>query len=132
MSKEISSEQLEQALLRARYQENTTDSQVSGLTVQMGWGFIQGDNTSAIEKTVTFPAAFSNPPIVLATFISAVATSGGTPTSTSNFVTAWSNFSGLAVDAITSSNFEVRLLSTGANHSASFYFGYTWLAIGVV
>ena len=106
-----------------------TKTQLSGLRVEEGWHYIQGNNTTILDGTVTFNSAFTSPPTVLISFISAAST-GSTPTSTAAFVTPWTSFTGCYTQDITTTNFGVRLQSTGSNHSTSFYFGFSWIAIG--
>lgn len=127
----IASTSLVEGFVRGRLQADTTNSAPTGLTIQHGWGYIVGNGTARLSKTVTFPVAFSSAPIVIVSFISAAATAAGTPTSTASFTTDWSSFRGAASDDITTSNFLMRLEAT-ANHSASFNFGFTWIAIGPV
>lgn len=127
----IGSNSLVEAFIRGRKQDNTTNSTVTGMSLQHGWGFIQGNGTLILEKTVTFPVAFSSAPVIFITALSAAPTSGGTPSSTSAFTVGWSSATGTLSEDITTSNFEVNLLAS-SNHSSSFYFGFSWLALGVV
>lgn len=128
---DIPSTGLRENFFRGRLQADTTNSAPTGLTIQHGWGYIVGNGTARLSKTVTFPTAFTSPPIVLVSFISAAATADGTPTSTGSFNVDWGSFRGAASDDITTSSFLMRLEAV-ANHSASFNFGFSWIAIGVV
>ena len=118
------------SFFRGHKQDSTTDSLPDNLIVQHGWGYITGDNTGQIEETVTFPVAFSAPPVVIPGQLAAIGT-GTTPDDTDDFTSNWANAAGCFAEDITSSSFEINLTATGTNtHSSSFHFGYTWIAIG--
>jgi len=110
-------------------QNNTTNTTVGNQLIQVGWGFIQGTANSGVGETVTYPVAFDDVPIVNATAIGYVATSGGTPTSQSSFGGGSTTY----CDAPTpsASQVTVRCMNRdSSNLSTSYYYGYSWIAIG--
>jgi len=125
----VTSAKLAEAFFRGRKQANTTNSAPTGLSIQHGWGFIQGNGTTSLSETVTFPVAFSSPPVVFLTQLSARLTADGAPTDTNGFTTGWSGAAGCLTDDITTTNFLVSLIGSGV-HNSSFNFGYAWIAIG--
>ena len=126
----VESIKLAENFLRSRYQANTTNSAETGQTIQHGWGFIQGNNSSNIQETVTFPTEFATEsPVIQITFYGARAVSGGAPTSTDDFTNGFGNFEGMAAQEINTTDFVARMYAD-SNYSSSFYYGYGWLAIG--
>lgn len=125
----VTSAKLAEAFFKGRKQASTTNSDVSGLKFMHGWGFIQGNGATGMSETVTFPTAFSSPPVVLISQLSAAATASGTPADVDAFNTGWASATGAMTEDITSSSF-LAVLRASAVHSSSFYFGYSWIAIG--
>ena len=126
---DIASTALKEAFFRGRYQSDTTNSAPTGLTVQFGWGQIQGDDTSTIGETATFPTAFSSAPVVVAIF-AGVATSAGTSISDYTAVSATLHSTG--VYAISTTGFSFRIWRASGTLTSSNYHAYTWIAIGTV
>lgn len=109
------------------------DDAASSLTdrvIQTGWGHIQGDNSPGITETVTFDTSFAEPPVVVISFL------GGTDQSP----TSIGDFPGIAVDsqkvwvivpaAISPTGFEVQISRNVDNSAPTWYYGYSWVAIG--
>lgn len=118
-----------------RYKAQSTDSMLGDAEKQVGWGYVQGDGTSKVETTVTFPTAFLSPPIVVMNFIGLVATSGGTPTGPGSFVTEITTTNAVIpspTDA-TTTTFLANLNRTGGSTiDSGFYAGFTFIAVGPV
>lgn len=131
----VNSTSLKEAFFRGRKQENTTDSQPTGLTVQFGWGYMVGTGTDDMGETVTFPTAFSAaPPLVLTGYLSARTTASGAPDTIDDFNASISADS-IATSSvnITTTNFGVRFnRSDAATFANTNNWGYSWLAIGAV
>ena len=128
-SGQVTAAKLAEAFIKGNYQSDTVNSEISDYIIQQGWGYMQGNGSNGMSETVTFPVAFSSPPVVFITGLSARAVSSGAPTSPASFDTGWSNFTGVHTEDITMSSF-LAILRASAAHSSSFYFGYNWIAIG--
>lgn len=122
----ILSTHLAEAFLRGRRQNNTTDSTITGYTVQMGWGNVQG-NAGTATDAVTFDEAFASDPIVLISSIGARATASGAPTGPSSYTTRVDNVCSLYNTSTT--GFTAAFSSAT---SSSFYYGYSWIAFGPI
>ena len=110
-------------------QDNTTNNTISGVVVEHGWGFIQGDATTAITEAVTFSSAYSNIPVVLVSYCGKTAV---LPDSLDDFGTPYQGITTAMPHTITTTGFTVYM--SAENGVTSFpntdYFGYTWIAIG--
>jgi hypothetical protein len=53
--------------LATQRQDNTTNKTVSNQLIQTGWGYVLGNGTAFFTEAVTFPVAFDDRPIVVAT-----------------------------------------------------------------
>jgi len=115
----VASANIAEAFFKGRKQANTTNSDVSGFKIMHGWGFIVGDASAQLQKTVTFPTAFSSPPVVVVGGLSAAPTASGTPTDTDDFVTNWTNPGGYGAEDVTSSAFEMNMAAFTGTFSAS-------------
>ena len=99
---------------------------------QSGFIYVQGNGTNALTVGLTFPQAFNTAPASYQlTFIGAKATSGGVPTSISDFSTDWASFSHVRGVGFSETGGTVRLVAS-ANHSSSYYFGVAWTAEGEI
>ena len=95
------------------------------------WGFIQGDGTTQIEETVTFPITFNKAPLVTVTLLGAVNSSD--PTAISQLTTALGAVgSNIYAVAITTTKFDVYLTATGNTFGATYRFGYYWEAKEII
>lgn len=128
----VTATNIPEAFFRGRRKVISTVTQPTGLTIQFGWDYQVGDNTTNIEKAITFPTAFSSPPMVFVNQMAARPTASGAPDSTDDFTTAFSNHAGAYPDDITTTGFNASLVSTAANFSSTFNFGISWIAIGTV
>jgi hypothetical protein len=107
------------------YSAAGVNSQPGKLKIQVGWGSVRGNGTTTGSQTVTFPTAFSSPPIVLMSCVglsSAAATDPGGGT--------LGIFGGVVnpVGAV-SASFAATWFQSAAL-STSFWVVYTWIAIG--
>jgi hypothetical protein len=115
--------------MRILRQDNTANS-LQDRVVQSGWGFIQGDSSPGITETITFGSAFAEPPVIVVTFLGGA---GVPPTSIADFT-------GIAVDsqkvwvvvptAISTTGFEVQINRNVDIFEPTYYYGYSWVAIG--
>ena len=95
----------------------------------MGWGYIQGDGSSnRLAETVTFPAAFGSPPIVVTSYAGAT---GSVPSDITDFTSSGAATTRRAAGqhSISSSSFSAIINDNNALAS-SVYYAYTWIAIG--
>jgi hypothetical protein len=119
-----------EAFFRGRRQLNTTNDAPTGLTVQFGWGFIQGDSTADINESITFPVAFSSPPVVIC---SALGKRTSAPTDIDDLDATTASTYGAQMNSITTSGADVYLrVESGSTFNNTHYFGYSWIAIGPV
>lgn len=125
----VTSEKLAEAFFKGRKQDDTTNSDISGYKVMHGWGYIQGNGTTKIQETVTFPTAFSSAPVVLITHLGF---NGSAPTAISDFQSSSGSGSliGAYTEDIVAASFQAGLTSSSANLSSSNYWGYSWIALG--
>ena len=115
--------------MRILRQDDTTN-ELADRVVQTGWGHIQGDGSPGITEPVTFGAPFAEPPVVVVTFL------GGTEQPP----TAIGDFAGIDVEnfkvwvvvpaAITTTGFQVQISRNLDNFAPTWYYGYSWVAIG--
>lgn len=131
----IGSTTLAEDYIRGRYQTGDgTNSAPTDLTMQMGWGFIVGDNTENIDKTVTFPTAFSSAPLVQITFAHSRATAAGSPTGPGWFTTVVTTTAiSAGHSSVTTTNFNAVISrSDGGSLASTNNYGFVWQAIGAV
>jgi len=117
-------------LSQIRHQGKTTNATKENVTIEYGWSFIQGDGANPDgTKLITLPTAFSANPIVV---ISALGAATGVPTSITDFTTK-SAATFATTEDLTLSDFLARVYnSSGANLSSTRYYGFSWIAIGVI
>lgn len=127
----VTSAKLAEAFFRGRYQDPSGNTQPTGLTIQYGWHYVVGDNSGGINKTITFPSAFSSAPVVFVNFLGAKTVASGAPDTTDDFTTWFSDLKGSGTDDITTSDFSAQF-NASANFSSTFNFGFSWIAIGPV
>lgn len=114
--------------------DNTTDNTVNNQLIQIGWGFLQGDGVNrALTKSVTYPQAFDDYPIVYA--VTAGYKAGSDPTSV-NDINGAPPLNDVAIDQVTQVSFKVMVKRTsidgndpGALPAVNRYV-FSWLAIG--
>jgi hypothetical protein len=127
----VTSAKLVDAFFRGRKKEVSTDSSVTGLSVQHGWGYIEGDGTSSlITNSITFPTAFSAAPVIICTPLGA--DTSGAPTSITEFTTSVNTTISAQVSGVTATDFDLRLNRATGTYGSGNYFGFTWIAIGTV
>lgn len=126
----INSTSLKEAFFRSRFQQVTTNSQPTGLTIQHGFSFIQSDGTAAVTKAITFPTAYTT---IYNVFTSILGQKASDPTSItdlsgigiSDTATVIVGASGVSI-----TGFTAVLRDSAA--PASTRNAFNWLAIGVV
>lgn len=125
----VTSPKLAQAFFRGPYQSNTTNTTPTGLTVQHGWGFINGAVAGTISESVTFPTAFTTLNILTCTYNGVK--SGSDPTGVADTTAASRTVA--TVNASAATGFTVTMRN---NNDANFATGdrhvYSWIAIGTV
>lgn len=125
----IASTSLVEGYVRGRRQNITTNSTITGQTMQIGWGFQAGTAASFMTISVTFPTAFSSQPIVIVSNPGIL--SGSNPTVIGDLT----GISGeiVAATSITTSGFTVVVATRdNTNLSSTVRYGFAWQAIGPV
>lgn len=125
----VTTSKLVEAFLKGRRQDNTTNSTVSGYTIQTGWGFVLGDGDDTATKAVTFPVAFTQAPLIVSTGLGTK--SGSDPTSSSDFPTLATinmNPSNVSLTGFTAVVNDTRGIAQGT----TIRMGFSWIAIGIV
>jgi len=109
-------------------QDNTANTLYANTRIQTGWGYIRGDKDEIeVSKTVNFPTAFSEPPIVL---ISGIGLSTSRPDSIDDF------FGTVAREVVHAKNIRsdrftaVYARADQSKFTNEYYFGFAWVAIG--
>lgn len=126
----VSSAMLAESFLKGRRQNNTTNVTVSGYIIQTGWGYVTGDGSVGVQKTVTFPTAFSGAPIVQISYAGARLVSAGTPTSITDFNGSAGDAKRYAAESIvTTTGFEATA-GDQSNTVNTVNYAFTWIAIG--
>lgn len=102
----------------------------SNQLIQHGWGYVQGNGTNHITQSVTFPITFDDEPVIVPSDCAARMTNAGTPTGQ-----AWFTSPAAAIidkTGVGLSGFTIHLWGqdASASFSASYYYGYSWIAIG--
>lgn len=129
----VTTTELAEAFFKGRRQDDNndsiTDSAVTGLTVQFGWGQRVGNGTASMSEAVTFDDAFSSAPIVIIGQLGAKSTTAATAI---GGISSPDSVSGnnLAGD-ITTTGFNVFFRKPSGTYSATNYYGYSWIAFGV-
>lgn len=111
-------------------QTNTTDATVVNQVVRKGWGYIQGNNTVAINKTTSYGIAFDNVPVVLVSFNGFVLTTPPTDATGCTGEVGGNLGSFIYASDVTVSNFRMNIEASGSSFTNASYYCYTWLAIG--
>jgi hypothetical protein len=117
--------------LSMRAQAITTNSTQTGITIQGGWNFVQGNGTSNMSKAITFPATFTTilvPPLI--TPLNGK-NSAGDPTALSDFATNWGVAQNWTTVSLTTSGF-TAFNFMAATLTANQYSGFTWITIGII
>lgn len=104
-------------------------------TIESGWDYIEGNGTATLSKTVTFPKAFANPPIVL--IGNAGARSTNTPTTIDDLnVSGVASFAGgirvLSSHSVTNTTFVFTLVRDSGTFTSGTYYGFNWIAVGEI
>lgn len=114
---------------RIKRSNNGTTTTETASVIQTGWAVMNGNGSAQVTQLLTFPSAYTNPPIVVAVF-------GGD----TNGVTSTYGSGGASVNAgwagarnITKTGFVVTATTTGSpgswSSSQSVY--VQWIAIGI-
>ncbi len=113
----------------AHRQDNTTNNTISGVVIEHGWGFIQGDATSDITEAITFSSAFTNIPVVIVSYCGKTAV---LPNSLDDFGTPYPGITTAMPHTITTTGFTVYMSAESGVTSFpnTDYFGYVWWAVG--
>ena len=114
------------ALLFER-QDINANSVVSTTKIQYGWGYLQGNNTTQIGVTITFPIAFATAPIVVCQIAAGYYTSA--PTAVSDSYSAIEGVQqGLNVNWANISLAQVQLYINRVNNNfaSGRYYVYSW------
>lgn len=111
-------------------QDNTSNSSVLNQRIQTGWGFIQGTDVQSIAETVTLPVAYDTAPIII---IGVLGAKNSSPSAIGDFDTLIGTANMPQAKAITQTQFTVDWVTeAGTIFSSSYYYGYTWIAIGTI
>lgn len=109
-------------------QDNTANTLYANTRIQTGWGYIRGDDDKTeVNKTVTFPSSFSEPPVVL---ISSLGLDTDRPDSIDDFFGTVSREVVLATDVRSNSFKAVCARNDGSKFTHEYYYGFAWIAIG--
>lgn len=110
-------------------QDNTTNNTISGVVIEHGWGFIQGDATANISEAVSFSSAFTNIPVVITNYCGKTAV---LPNSLDDFGAPYPGMTQTIPHTITTTGFTMVMSAESGVTSfpVTDYFGYTWIAIG--
>ena len=95
---------------------------------EIGWDFIPGNGTDAINKDITFQEAFAEEPYVFA-MSGVTKTTAGEPTSLADF-NAGTGRSAINTQYPTTTGFRAGIVHTTSTFSASYYYGFVWVAFG--
>lgn len=125
----VTSAKLATNFLKGRFQANTTNSDVSGLTIQQGWGFLSGSGTQASGEAVTLPTAFTSTNYLV--FVTPLGFKIGSDPSSQADVSAAPSIHGNA-NIASASSFNVYLFDVSTSMGTTTRFAYSWLAIGTV
>jgi len=125
----VTSAKLAETFFRARRQDNTTNSNLTGLRIQYGWGYCTapGSTTYSNTKTVTFPTPFTGVPIVFATGAGYI--DGTNPVNLTDLST-WEK-SSASVGSLTVNDCIIRCYAGGDTIASTRRMGFAWLAIGL-
>lgn len=114
-------------------QDDTTNTYPVKTVIHTGYGYIQGDNTINLEKQVSFGVTFAAAPILL---VVPIGYRGSTPSGINSFDGNFANAgniyaAGFKNESVNGFNVNLRC-EVGFTFSNSRYFGYAWIAIGVL
>jgi hypothetical protein len=109
-------------------QNNTDDILYINSRIQTGWSYIRGDtDDNEVDKTVTFPSGFSEPPIVL---ISPLGLATSRPDTIDDFFGTISREIVLATDIRRDRFKAIYARNDGSDFEHEYYYGFAWIAIG--
>lgn len=112
---------------------NTIASVIDGaIKMQMGWGQIVGDGTAAIEEAVSFPEQFTT---VLGVTISLIGAKASPAAADITGLTLQQFAAGggtISAGLIDESGFRAELSRTSGTFSNSVYYGFSWIAWGII
>jgi hypothetical protein len=105
----------------------------NAIKLQMGWAQETGNNTSSFTAAVSFPVAFTT---VLGVVCQLNNVKGGGAASSITDLDADYNTSGIvfAISSgdVTNSGFTANLSRSSGSYSSSTYYGFSWIAWGIV
>lgn len=117
-----------EALLKGRIKNMSSSAIVNGQLIQMGWDYIQGNGSSSFyTKAITFPVAYSSPPIVIPGKLGDIV--GSNPVNISDLASASGSYAG--ADTVTAAGFNAGVFARNAtNIPSTVRSGFSWIAIG--
>jgi hypothetical protein len=113
-------------------QNGTTNTIVYNQRKCKGWDALNGDGTSLLSSSVTFPFEFDDNPIVTVTFIGAVV-QGTKPTSISELNVSAQTTSAIinaSCHNISKTGFDVSIVRRGNTMGTPAYYAFSWTAEG--
>lgn len=112
-----------------RFQENTTSTTETTVSMQCGWGQIAGNGSSTrINESVTFPTAFGTECLAVVISFTGIK-SDPVATALANFGSTTDDDVEMRTFSVSNSGFTAECESNNALSSSTNY-GYTWIAIG--
>jgi len=106
-------------------QDIAVNTVITKQITQIGYGYIAGSVATLLQAALTFPVAFDSPPIITLSYLGRVS---GVPTGVGGFtVGAQDGSAAMANVSTTGGTVDLWL---NENASASFNYGYSWIAIG--
>jgi hypothetical protein len=100
-----------------------------GTVEQSGWGYVAGTAASFQQFTITFPVTMSaTPTTFIVSDLGFKLTSGGVPTSASDFDSASGTYITGRPMSTTQASLSVLSRDSGTNIGTTVYIGYSWIA----
>lgn len=109
-----------------KMQSDTTNSTKNTRT-QAGWGQIFGSGSTGMSESVTFPAAYTTPPVIVVSSLG-YKNGGSIAASIDQFNTGAGNMLAPQALNITTTGFTIQF--QGTSNFGGAYHGYSWMAIG--
>lgn len=128
----VNSAKLADAFFKGRYKNSETISSETGLTVQFGWDFIEGEGTNFLQKSISYPTTWTSLFMVNGSY-AGVKTSAGAPTSLNSANTSiGSNTVNAYARPQNNSAFILSFNRDGATMGSGNFWMASWVAIGIV
>jgi len=122
----VTSAKLAQAFVKGRYQANTTNSTIADKAVQMGFNYVPIVASTNGSRSVTFPTAFSEVPILLPCILSY---NPSVPASAGDLGGALGVGPRISISSLTATGFTAQVYQPS---SSTTNFVYHWIAIGAL